>query len=348
MLWLRKARKIAKVKYDFIICGGGSAGCVLANRLSEDKSKNVLLLEAGPSDNIFAKRNWRLGKLLSWKIHMPAALQYNLQDEKYNWYYETVPQKHANNRSFYWPRGRVLGGSSSLNAMVYVRGHGKDQDRWAEEIGDEKWNYDHLLPYFKKSQNFYAAEEDDFYKGRSGPLHVADGDVNTPLIKAFIQAGVEAGYAKTEDVNGYQQEGFGKLPMTVNKYDGSRANTSSCYLDPARERENLTILPNSLVERVVFSGTTASGVNITTFNSRSSSDEKIYVEAKEVILCGGAINSPQMLQLSGIGNAAELKKAGVDPIVDLPGVGENLQDHLEISVSVSNQSFDVFSPQSLA
>ena len=198
--WKRAATQAAKKTYDYVIVGGGSAGCVLANRLTECGSKSVLLLEAGPSD---VPIHNKLGKMINWTIHMPSAMMYNLNHDKYNWFYHTVPQPNVNNRKFYWPRGRVLGGSSSLNAMVYVRGHAEDQNRWARECGDETWNYDHMLPYFKRAQCFYKGG--DLYRGGDGPLHVTEGSFEaTPLFDAFIEAGVQAGYPKSDDLNGFQ------------------------------------------------------------------------------------------------------------------------------------------------
>lgn len=325
MLWKRAAAKVAKTSYDYVIVGGGSAGCVMANRLTENGHKRVLLLEAGPSDVPFHNR---LGKAINWTIHMPSALMYNLGNDKYNWFYHTKPQANINDRTFYWPRGRVLGGSSSLNAMVYVRGHAEDQNRWARECGDETWNYDHMLPYFKRAQCFYKGG--DLYRGGEGPLHVTDGSYDeSPLFEAFVKAGMEAGYPGSDDLNGYQQEGFGRLPCTVNIHEGTRWNTASAYLRPALNRPNLDVLTDTFTEKIIFEGTTATGVEISHFKK---ADTKAKVFGGEVILCGGAINSPQLLLQSGIGNADELKAVGIKPVINLPGVGENLQDHLEVYV----------------
>ncbi len=297
-------------EYDYIVVGAGSAGCVLANRLSEDPDVTVLLLEAGPTDR-------------TWKIHMPAALTYNLCNDRYNWHYETEPQAHMNGRRMYWPRGRVLGGSSSLNAMVYVRGHPWDYDRWARNPGLESWSYAHVLPYFKKAET--RAKGADLYRGGDGPLHVSTGSTPNPLFDAFIQAGVQAGYPFTEDMNGYQQEGFGRMDMTIHR--GRRWSAASAYLRPARQRPNLTIAVEALAERVLFQGSRAAGI---AYRRRG---RQIEARARrEVILSGGAINSPQLLMLSGVGPADHLRSHGIAVVRDLPGVGRNLQDHLELYI----------------
>ncbi|ESO10391.1 hypothetical protein HELRODRAFT_183668 [Helobdella robusta] len=301
-------------EHDYIVVGSGSAGSVIANRLATfnnpDKSSNqVLLLEAGPSDD-------------TWKIKMPAALVDIVKNEKYSVCYETTPQPNANNRVFSWPRGKVMGGCSSLNAMVYMRGHPYDYDRWEQE-GAKGWSYADCLPYFKKSQTHQLGGDD--YRGDSGPLYVSRGKWNNPLFRAFVDAGLQAGYQHTEDCNGFKQEGFGHFDMTLK--NGMRCSTSAAYIDPIKAKRNLKISTNSMATKVIVEGSKAVGVEY------KQNDATKYARArKEVILCGGSINSPQLLLLSGIGNADELRKLGIPCAANLPGVGENLQDHLEVCI----------------
>ncbi len=300
-------------KFDYIIVGAGSAGCVLANRLTEDGDARALVLEAGPQDHsIF--------------IHMPSAFAYPLAGTKYNWHYETEPEPFMNNRRMHCPRGRVVGGSSSINGMVYIRGHALDYDAWAKRSGLENWSYFDCLPYFKKSET--RLKGSDAYRGGSGPLYVTTGSGKNPLYRAFIEAGRQAGYPVTEDMNGHQQEGLGVMDRTT--YKGRRWSASQAHLRPAQRRGHIDVRSRCLVTRVLFEGSSAVGVEYI----RDGKLEQARA-AREVIISGGAINSPQTLMLSGIGPADELKKLGIPVVQHLPGVGENLQDHIEAYVQFS-------------
>jgi choline dehydrogenase len=293
--------------YDYIIVGAGSAGCVLANRLSEDPKTKVLLLETGGSDkSIF--------------IQMPTALSIPMNTKKYAWQFETTPEPYLNNRRMHCPRGKVLGGSSSINGMVYVRGHAKDFDEW-QASGADGWSYANCLPYFKKAESWTYGGDD--YRGADGPLGVNNGNkMQNPLYRAFIDAGVEAGYFETTDYNGAQQEGFGAMHMTVK--DGRRASTANAYLRPAMTRPNLTVVTHALVHKVLLEGKTAVGVRY----EKGGRINDIAAN-KEVILSAGSIGSPHLLQLSGIGAKDTLEDADIACLHELPGVGQNLQDHLE-------------------
>lgn len=298
--------------FDYIIVGAGSAGCVLANRLTEDENISVLLLETGGSDkSIF--------------IQMPTALSIPMNTQKYNWQFETEPEPYLNGRRMHCPRGKVLGGSSSINGMVYVRGHAKDFDEW-QSHGAEGWSYAHCLPYFKKAETWAFAKgtaDDNVYRGVKGPLAVNNGNnMQNPLYQTFINAGVQAGYIRTEDYNGKQQEGFGPMHMTVK--NGVRWSTANAYLKPALSRPNLTVRTHALVEKIVLDGKKAVGVQYQYQQQQITS-----LVNKEVILSAGPIGSPHLLQLSGIGSKLVLEKAGIALKHELPGVGENLQDHLE-------------------
>jgi choline dehydrogenase len=291
------------MKYDFIIVGAGSAGCVLANRLSADPAAKVLLLEAGGADD-------------SPYIHTPAMMGL-LPDTRFDWRYRTVPQLHCNMRRLFWPRGRTLGGSSSINYMIYIRGHPGDYDHW-RQLGNEGWAYEDVLPYFVRSEHNERLE--NAFHGKGGPLNVADHRFRHPLSEMFVEAAVAAGVPRCDDFNGASQDGCGFYQLT--QKDGQRWSAASAYLRPAMARVNLTVLTNALVGRIRFEGRRATGVD---FVQRGRSDT---AEAGEVILAGGAINSPQLLLLSGVGPAAELKPLGIGVVADLPGVGKNLQDHL--------------------
>lgn len=296
--------------YDFIIIGAGSAGCVLANRLSEDPATKVLVLEYGGSDkSIF--------------IQMPTALSIPMNGTKYNWKYMTLPEPGLDGRRVHCPRGKVIGGSSSINGLVYMRGHARDFDEW-EELGARGWRYANCLPYFQRAESWQ--EGGDAYRGASGPLATNAGNrMKNPLYKAFVDAGHEAGYITTQDPNGHMQEGFGPMHMTVK--DGVRWSTANAYLKPAMSRPNLTVVTHALTRRVLLEGKRAIGVEY------ERGGQRVVAKAsREVLISSGPIGSPHLLQRSGIGPAAVLQKAGVEVLHDLPGVGENLQDHSEVYI----------------
>jgi choline dehydrogenase len=299
--------------WDFVIVGGGSAGCALANRLSADPSTRVLVLEAGRPDY-----PWDL------YIHMPAALSFPIGNRFYDWRYESEVEPHMGGRRVYHARGKVLGGSSSINGMIFQRGNPLDYERWAADQGMGGWDYAHCLPYFKRMETCLAGADE--WRGGDGPIVLERGEAANPLFGAFFEAVQQAGYSLTHDVNGERQEGFAAFDRTIRS--GRRMSAARAYLAPVRERPNLRVETRRFVTRIVFDGTRAVGVEVA---------GRGVVRANELILCGGAFNSPQLLQLSGVGNARELEALGVKVVHELPAVGENLQDHLEVYVQHSSR-----------
>jgi choline dehydrogenase len=310
---------------DFIVIGAGSAGCVLADRLSADFHSTVLVLEFGGSDR-------------SVLIQMPAALSIPMNMTKYNWGYETEPEPYLGGRRLQCPRGKVIGGSSSINGLVYVRGNPLDFERWEEE-GASGWGYRHVLPYFQRAEA--RQEGGDTWRGDSGPLATRYGRVANPLYTAFVRAAQQVGYPAAQDVNGERQEGFGRMDMTVK--DGVRWSAANAYLKPAMKRSNLQVRTHALATRLIFEGTRAVGVRYL-----QGGVEREARARREVILSGGPINSPHLLKLSGIGPAEELQSLGIEVVQHLPGVGENLQDHLEFYFQVAcTQPITLYSWQGL-
>ncbi len=303
---------MSEKRYDVVIVGGGSAGCVLANRLSSSPETSVLVLEAGHSD-------FRIDPF----IHMPAALPFPIGSRFYDWRYQSEPEPYMRGRRIFHARGKVLGGSSSINGMIFQRGNPLDYERWAAEPGMKEWDYAHCLPYFKRMETCLAGA--DAWRGGSGPLILERGPATGALFGAFFEAAQQAGYPLTDDVNGYRQEGF--APFDRNVHRGRRLSASRAYLHPVRGRRNVTVETLATATRIRLQGKRAVGVDYVRAGRLRRS-----VAAGEVILCGGAINTPQLLQLSGVGRAAHLRGLGIDVVADLPGVGDNLQDHLEVYV----------------
>ncbi|HWD75775.1 MAG TPA: choline dehydrogenase [Solirubrobacteraceae bacterium] len=304
------------MRYDYVIIGGGSAGSCLANRLTEDPSSRVLVLEAGRPDY-----PWDV------YIHMPAALSFPIGNRFYDWKYESEPEPYMHGRRVYHARGKVLGGSSSINGMIFQRGNPLDYERWAADPGMQDWDYAHCLPYFKKMETVVAGA--NAWRGGDGPLKMERGPAVNPLFKAFFAAVQEAGYPLTDDVNGYRQEGFAAFDRNI--YRGHRMSAARAYLHPVMDRPNLDVWTRAMVTKIRFDGNRAVGVDVV-HRGRTR-----HIDAGEVLLCGGAINSPQLLQLSGVGNARELEAVGVRTVHDVPAVGENMQDHLEVYIQYSSK-----------
>ena len=310
----RRDRGVVAAGYDYIIVGGGSAGSALANRLSADPGTRVLVLEAGRMDSL-----WDVF------IHMPAALTFPIGSRYYDWKYESEPEPFMNDRRIYHARGKVLGGSSSINGMIFQRGNPLDYERWAADPGMETWDYAHCLPYFRRMEDCLAAAPDDPFRGHGGPLGLERGPATNPLFSAFFEAVQEAGYPLTDDVNGYRQEGFAAFDRNIRR--GRRQSAARAYLHPVMGRPNLEVRTHAFVTRLIVEGRRVAGVQVAGGGGATST-----IRGGEVILCGGAFNSPQLLQLSGIGPADDLRALGIDVVTDLPGVGQNLQDHLEVYI----------------
>ncbi len=301
------------MRADYVIVGAGSAGCAMAYRLSE-AGKSVIVIEHGGTD---------FGPF----IQMPAALSYPMNMARYDWGYQSEPEPHLDNRRLACPRGKVIGGSSSINGMVYVRGHARDYDHWSES-GADGWAYADVLPYFKRMETWHG-QGDASWRGKDGPLHVSRGPRTNPLVKAFVEAGAQAGYETTADYNGEKQEGFGPFDATI--YKGQRWSAANAYLKPALKRENCTLV-TGLAQRIVIKDGRATGVQI----ERKGKSETIHANS-EVILAASSLNSPKLLMLSGIGPAAHLAENGIDVVADRPGVGQNLQDHLELYLQMASK-----------
>ena len=305
------------MNFDYLIIGAGTAGCVLANRLSEKPQNSVAIFEAGGNSDI-------------WKVNMPLALLYTMHDPKYNFKYYSEPEPHLNNRRLFCPRGKMIGGCSAHNGMVYVRGNKEDYRRWAS-FGLKDWNYEKVLPYFKKIETWSGGENE--FRGGDGILPINQSQNNNPLFKAFLASAKEAGHKINKDMNGEDQEGFGMYDVTIHK--GERASASKYYLNPVRKKSNLKVFTKSFVEKIIFDGTKAIGIQVN-INGKIN---KIYAN-KEIILSSGSINSPQLLMVSGVGPANHIKEKGIEIIKDIPGVGRNLQDHLETYIQQECKTSD--------
>ena len=316
---------MAQALFDYIIVGGGSAGSALANRLSADPTTRVLVLEAGRPD-------------YAWDpfIHMPAALTFPIGSRFYDWRYSSEPEPFLNGRQIYHARGKVLGGSSSINGMIFQRGNPLDYERWAADPGMADWDYAHCLPYFKRMENCLAApgSPDEEFRGESGPLTLERGPAANPLFLAFFEAVQQAGYPLTSDVNGYRQEGFAAFDRNIHR--GRRLSAARAYLHPAMSRPNLRVATRVHVTRILFTGTRATGVEFAPGGPGGSRPSRRACGG-EVIVCAGAFGSPHLLQLSGVGDAASLSALGIPVVADLPGVGENMQDHLEVYVQYASK-----------
>ena len=306
-------------RFDYIIIGAGSAGCVLANRLSKDKKNTVCVLESGPQSN-------------SWKVDMPSALLYTMHDPKYNWKYYSEPEPYLNNRRIFCPRGKMIGGCSSHNGMVFVRGNPLDFERWAS-YGLPNWSYKNVLPYFKKLETWSGGE--NLYRGGKGPLKVNRSKIDErfPLFNSLIKAAAEAGYETFEDSNGFKQDGFGTFDVTID--GGKRQSVARAYLEEVKNYNNLKVKHKTDVSKIIFKDKKAIGVEI-----KNNNKTEIYHCNKEIILSAGSINSPKILQLSGVGDPKLLKQNNIEVIHELPGVGQNLQDHLEIYIQHKSKTKD--------